>query len=566
MRPDCFLTSSLLCLLASLPVLAAPPRVLAPEPLDKLLQRYLHLEAPRDDVEREALQNRLSKEGGELLATEGYFEARLVLEGEALDALVLHVTPGPRARIESVRLIINGPVEAARLDALRADWPLKAGAPFRQEDWNHAKENLLLSLLERDFPTARLTYSEARVEADRHQVVLEVTAESGPPYRFGELAIEGLSRYSPELAQRYNTRAQPGEAYEESRLLNLQSALENTPYFASVFISLDTEAATAEADGSRTAPLRVRLREQSPHRLGLGAGVSSNTGARVEANFRTADLFYRAWQLNGGVRLEQLKQSAYADIFLPPTHDQYQYAFGVLTERSDIQDLRLQTQSLGFSRSRQRGSVDLTLALGYLSEKQTPQHQPSHRTRALTVNSLWGWHPFRNQTEGAGYASQIQIGGALKPVSDQNFVRLYGRHQQVWQWGARNTLNLRAEGGIVLADSRQGVPQSFLFRAGGSNSVRGYAYQSLGVQEGAATLGGRYLLTLSGETIHWLPDRPWGIAAFLDAGNAADDRDAFRLKTGYGLGARWKSPAGPLGMDLAYGDRWRLHFALSIPF
>jgi translocation and assembly module TamA len=569
MRPFRFLIVYAFFFSASLPLGAAPPRILAPESLEGLLRRYLSLEEPHDAAEREALQNRLAREGGELLATEGYFNARLNLEGEALDQLRLRVEPGPRALVEANHIVIDGPMSEARREALREAWPIKVGQPFRQEDWNQAKEALLLNLLERDFPAARLTHSAARVEADHQRVTLEATVHSGPPYRFGALRIDGLSRYSPDLAQRYNTQVSPGKAYEESRLLRLQSELENTPYFTSVFIHLDMDAAIAQPDGSLLAPVVARLRERSPHRLGLGAGVSSNTGARVEANFSTADLFHRAWQFNSGIRLEQLKQSAYADIFLPPTRDRHQYALGVLVEHSDIQDLRLQTQSFSVRRGQQRGSVDLTLALGYLSEKQTPKGMESARNRALTFNSIWTWRPFREREQNSNrqeYATQFQLGASIKPISTQNFARLYGRHQHTFPLGRRDTLSLRAEGGIVLANSRQGIPQNFLFRAGGANSVRGYGYQSLGLREGKATLGGRYLMTVSGELTHWLPDSLWGIALFVDAGNADDDKDTFKLKTGYGLGARWRSPAGPLGVDLAYGDQWRLHFALTIPF
>jgi translocation and assembly module TamA len=139
------------------------------------------------------------------------------------------------------------------------------------------------------------------------------------------------------------------------------------------------------------------------------------------------------------------------------------------------------------------------------------------------------------------------------------------RYQPV---GQRDSLILRAEGGITLAESRQGIPQDFLFRAGGAQSVRGYAYRSLGVEEGDATVGGRYLATLSAEYVHWL-DQQWGVAGFVDAGNAADDRLTFRLLPGYGAGARWRSPAGPLAVDLAYGQeerKLRLHLSIAVAF
>jgi translocation and assembly module TamA len=132
----------------------------------------------------------------------------------------------------------------------------------------------------------------------------------------------------------------------------------------------------------------------------------------------------------------------------------------------------------------------------------------------------------------------------------------------------RDVFIFRAEGGATIADSRDGVPQDYLFRAGGSQSVRGYAYQSLGVQEGDATVGGRYMATLSAEYVRWFSPQ-WGGAAFVDAGDAGDDRGVFRLKSGYGLGARWRSPAGPLAVDVAYGretNKLRLHFGIAIAF
>jgi len=131
-----------------------------------------------------------------------------------------------------------------------------------------------------------------------------------------------------------------------------------------------------------------------------------------------------------------------------------------------------------------------------------------------------------------------------------------------------DTLSLRGEIGYTAADSRQGIPQDYLFRTGGTGSVRGYAYQSLGIREGSAIVGGRYMGVVSAEVTHWL-DEDWGIAGFVDAGDAVDDIKTRSPAVGYGLGARWRSPAGPIGADLAYGQRTgsvQLHFSLAIPF
>jgi translocation and assembly module TamA len=98
--------------------------------------------------------------------------------------------------------------------------------------------------------------------------------------------------------------------------------------------------------------------------------------------------------------------------------------------------------------------------------------------------------------------------------------------------------------------------------------VRGYAYQSLGVEEGDATVAGRYYALLSVELIRWF-NETWGIAAFVDAGNAFDAGDEFSFAAGYGLGARLRTPIGPFRLDVAYGEQTRkvrLHFSVGLSF
>jgi translocation and assembly module TamA len=107
-----------------------------------------------------------------------------------------------------------------------------------------------------------------------------------------------------------------------------------------------------------------------------------------------------------------------------------------------------------------------------------------------------------------------------------------------------------------------------LFRAGGDQSVRGYAYQELGVKLGDATVGARYLATASAEYDWWFKP-PYGVAVFADAGNAADTVNDLKPKYGYGVGARWRSPVGPINVDVAYGQavkKVRLHFSLGFTF
>ena len=105
------------------------------------------------------------------------------------------------------------------------------------------------------------------------------------------------------------------------------------------------------------------------------------------------------------------------------------------------------------------------------------------------------------------------------------------------------------------------------FFAGGSQSVRGYAYQSLGpVDASGKVVGGKHLMIGSIEFEHSFENK-WGVAVFYDGGNAIDNM-ADDLERGAGFGLRWQSPIGPVRIDLASavsqeGQPWRLHITIG---
>ncbi len=549
-----------LLLAVALPAAAGGVQLRAPDDIADLLQPYL----PDDAGSPRKLQSLL----GEILATEGYFSPEFRFD-EHDDGLQLTLDPGPRTQIAAVDLAIDGPLDPARRAALIAGWRLPVGQPFRQDDWNAAKQDILSRLLADEYPDARLDDSEAAIDPATQQATLRLRYASGPRYRYGGLRVVGLDRYPPELVARYNLSIRPDKPYREEDLAALQGALVATPYFASVQTTLDRDAATADGD-ERVAPIVVRVREKPAHRIAFGAGASSNTGARIEFNYQTPNLARQAWELDSGLRFEQKRQIAYADVFLPPDDRRRRHSIGVMAEATDIQGLKTERYAFGAQTVQQRGSVEQRLSLHWEDERREPSGAAAVTSRALVPNAMWTWRRIDNPLNPRdGTVLQGQVGGGAKAaLSDQNFVRLHARFQHYLSFGRHDTLALRGEVGYTLADSRLRIPQDYLFRTGGTGSVRGYAYQSLGIKEGTATVGGRYLATASAEWTHWL-DSEWGIATFIDAGDAVDQLKNINLAVGVGLGARWRSPAGPIGIDLAYGERNRevhLHFSLAIPF
>ena len=158
-------------------------------------------------------------------------------------------------------------------------------------------------------------------------------------------------------------------------------------------------------------------------------------------------------------------------------------------------------------------------------------------------------------------------GGASGPFS-----RLYSRLTGYLPFGDNWYGQARVEAGQIVKAAKLTVPDALGFRAGGDDSVRGYAYRTLApVGADGGTLSGQSLLTGSIELAHpILASQPalWG-AVFIDAGRAVADWRDYKPALGYGVGLRYRSPIGPLKVDLAYGDglkKFRLHFTVGIAF
>lgn len=535
----------------------------------RMLRSGADFTIPEAGPDRTALVRRTRREVTELLATEGHFSPEIRLDRSDERSWRLIVEPGPRARIVDVSLGFEGELgddaaQAERRDALRRDWSLPSGQPFRQADWDRAKQRLLDAVSARRYAAARLTATRAEVDPEAATVRLSATIDSGPTFRLGSLQVSGMRRLPEDLVARYST-IDEGDIYDREALLAFQGALQSAPQFASVVVDIERDPALAGA-----VPVRVQVSEAQSQRVGFGAGLSSNTGYRVEAGYRHVNLFDRAWEFSSGLRLEQRRQAMYADLFFPPDRAQRRDSVGALIDHSDLEGLKISSQAVGVGRSTIRGDIETNITLRLQHEALRPDGAASSSHNTLTAN--WGW--VRRAVDDLldprqGYVLEFQVGGGSSiALSAQDFARFYGRYQHYLPIGQTDVVVLRAEAGATLAPSRDGIPQDFLFRAGGAQSVRGYAYQSLGVSEGEATVGGRYLATGSVEYVRWFrPD--WGAAFFVDVGDAADSRAEFRLRTGYGVGARWRSPAGPLAVDLAWGHddrRLRLHFGVAVAF
>ncbi len=553
------------------------------EAIEPLLKRVLASvgngeagETP-DAEEDERLLRRLRTETADVLATEGYFSPRIDIGPDPSSQArhLVSVDAGPRAHVAAVELDFSGAIEhdIARVAQLRAGWDFGVGKPFRDADWSSAKMRLLNQVREVDFAAARIADSEAEVDAAAATVRLKVHIDSGAPFTLGPLVVTGLKRYPLALVERYDP-FKPGDRYDASRLLEFQRQLQQSQFFGTVIVDVDSEGP------STNAPIKVELTEAKTQRAAVGIGFSTDTGPRIEATYRRALLFGRPYTLSTGASDDRTRAVAFADILLPRRPDGYLDSMGVLREKTDIENVLTDRWAAGVKRTRSRASgrvsYDTQLSLTLESETRTlaDGSQPPQTNDVLAATYTWTRRDvdqITNPTTGDLLTLSSTLGlqrGSIGELLQQSFIRVYGRYVRWIPLSARDQLIFRGEAGHVQVKDPAFVPNDYLFRAGGTNSVRGYSYQSLGVRVGTATTGSKELLVGSAEYVRWLA-APWGAAVFYDIGDAADNLGDVRLARGYGIGGLYRTIAGPLELDLAYGEQlkqWRVHFSIAIAF
>jgi translocation and assembly module TamA len=560
--------------------LSLPPD--APAEVATLLQRTLdttlRLNQGTDAEDKERLRRRLRDNLQAALATEGYFTPVLTAApADAGNGLTVAVQLGPRTAVQSVDLAFTGALaaDAERMAALRAGWELPVGAPFRDAVWGTAKTALLRAVSARDFAAARIVASDAEIDPSSSQARLRVEIDSGPAFTFGALEIRGLERFQPQLIERFNP-FRPGAPYDAVELLEFQRRLQDTPFFSSVRVEVDADPAAP-----REMPIRVEVTEAQTRRLNVGVGYSTNFGPQLELLYRQTLVFDRPYTLRAGAGIDRLRYGAFADLVLPPKPNGAVDSLGVLAERTDIENVETERAAVGAAREHSRrfdgGTIDTRLALGFQSELRWLADEPresGERNNVVTTSYTWTRRTLDSlldprQGDALSLTGAVGVRTQSAPsAADNFFLYAYGRYLRYVPLSPRDQLLLRAEAGHVFADDTNLVPNEFLFRTGGSGSVRGYGYQSLGLPDGDAVLGSKSLLVGSVEYTRWFTAE-WGGAAFFDTGNASDNLRESGLVRGYGLGVRWRTAVGPLALDAAWGEQarqWRYYFSVAITF
>jgi translocation and assembly module TamA len=582
----------------------APPQVIltidAPDAQRRLLETYLDLArlpviAPGEalsESELRRLEAATPAQARALLATQGYMQAEVDVQhesGSPGEAARVHiaVTPGPQTRVVRADIELRGPLadDAAAGDAAAREtlaawhkaWRLPVGSAFTDSAWRDAKSAAMTKLRADGYASAVWAATGADVDVDSASVHVHVAAESGPLFRVGELVIEGLVRHDDSSARNLADFGS-GTPVTEALLLDYQERLQRVGLFERVVVTSGADPAEAAA-----ATVTVHLSEQPLQQAILGVGISANNGPRVSLEHLHRNLFGEPLTMRNKFEIAKLRRSWDGELSTHTLPGLYRNLIGGTAERQDSDTDRAYSLRFRAGRSYDNRRADRILFAelehGFVEELvpgvQAASANPD--TLALTLNFHATWRDVDSivlPTLGQSLSLQTGAGRVHSSAGGEasgNFARLYGRLQAWRPLGGSWYGQARLELGQDFARDAVDVPESQRFRAGGGDSVRGYAYRSLTPSVAGVDVGGRVLATGSIEVAHpisaKLPTVWW--AAFVDAGRAAASWQDWHPAWSAGLGVHWRSAVGPLRADVAYGEeikQWRLHLSVGIAF
>ncbi|WP_186212178.1 autotransporter assembly complex protein TamA [Burkholderia gladioli] len=536
----------------------------APRSVRKLLEQHLDVSrfAKRDDIsddQFEFLITATPQQVRDLTATEGYFSPVVSTDVRNRDgkrSVTVKVDPGPQTDVAGVDLQFKGPVgteDPKQETAARLAFSLHEGDAFTQSGWDGAKNAALKQLQSYRYLGAKIVSSQARIDPRTRTAKLAVSFDSGPTFTMGALDVSGVRRYPEKIVTNVNPLG-VGEIYDVQRINELQRQLQNTPYYASVAIDVGDD--TSKPDDT---PVHVKVSEYPYNSVRGGVGYATDTGPHVQGSYTYLDTFGAAWPLQVSGRIDQIQQYGQVQLSMPPSPHGWTNSALASYTNTNVSDVRIYSARLGLQRTKTSQNIDYSYSIMFYQDRLDQNGAGPTTSRALVPQ--WSWTR-RNVDDPlfprSGNLIHAEAGFAVKGVlTDQSFIRGYARGQQYIPIGKRDLIFFRAElGGVFTSGGSAGIPASLLFRAGGSNSVRGYGYQSIGNSVDGSVLPTKYLMTGTAEYQHWF-NHDWGAATFFDVGTATDAWGERVFYPGVGLGARWRSPVGPVNVDLAYGLRNR---------
>lgn len=480
---------------------------------------------------------------------------RRQIEGDPDDVLVATVEAGDPVRIQSAEFSVKG-VDLDDRENRSVFRHLRRKLPKKGDQLNHGTYTDFKSSVERTamrygYFDGEFIESELQVNAVTNEGGWLVVYDPKERYRYGSVTFKG-SQIREEVLENL-VPFEKGEAYSSDGIAELNRRLSATGWFNSIVVTPDISK--SRKSGEKELPVEARVSPKTKNALEVGLGYSTDVGPRGKLIWKKPWINDSGHSLQSETDVSGLEQMLDFSYKLPLEKNalEHFWLFRSGYKHEDLNDTMSDAMSLEAARRwepHEGWQKGVALKWRYDDFKQGsianrtmmlfPEISLSRSRSRGGLMPRWG----DSQRYTVGYASRMwgsEI-DALMVEAQYVLIRTYARdHRFV----------LRSHLGWIETGDFNDVSPDLRYFAGGDRSVRGYDYESISPKdENGELLGASRLLTGSIEYQLRVTGNWWG-AVFLDIGRADNKFEFSNFKKGAGVGIRWKSPLGPVKLDIA---------------
>jgi translocation and assembly module TamA len=523
-------------------------------------------------------------------------------------------------------------IDGAIPDSARDSLKLASGEPAIAIEVLAGGARLLTALENHGYAFAKVDPPVADEDPDKHVLNLTFHVDAGPHVQVGEIRFEGLKRVHERLVRR-RLLLHTGEPYSALAVEDARKDLLTLGVFSSISVHL---ADAPDSDGR--VPITFQLKERPRHAVSLSAAYSSDLGGSGGVTWSDRNVRGNAEQLNlsasatnlGGSASTGVGYDTSAKYIIPEfAHRDQSLQFAVGAIKQYLQAYQQKAITSGVALSRKLSSV-WTATVGISAVRETITQQgitQDYTLFALPLGILYDStnvpSPLSDATHGLRGSLSVAPTRSHGPMNTTFYITQFSLagyfdlHRLFHSEPGRSVLALRgilasAPGATVSVKtinepcttptgqpasgttcdvSIPNIPPDQRFYAGGSGTVRGYRYQSVGPEFPDGTPVGGTALNAINIEFRQRFGTSFGAALFVDAGQVGEKLSPFselihggRCSTatqsttscwavGVGAGPRYYTPIGVLRFDVAVptfrrpnDDRFEVYIGLGQAF
>jgi len=541
-----------------------------------------------DTLER--LQDRVEREVQSALRPFGYYEPKvhsdLVNGGKGDWRVNIDIDPGPPILVDLIDVQVHGSGEKdALFTRITDNLPLHRGDRLSHATYDNLKGDLQRTAATYGYFDAKLTRNELTVDPQNHKASISLEMQTGVRYRFGSTHIEQHA-VNDALVRRY-LRYRTDEPFDLTEILRTQFALDDAQYFANL------EVLPGEPDRvDHVVPVNIKADPSRRNWYSVGGGYATDTGPRGTVTWENRRINSRGHRFNVLIQAAQVTKYQVQSNYIIPIGDPAveKLTLQGVVEQRDLADVTTRNEYVQPGITKVQGNWQYVWFIQAI--KTTGESAAETRTDKLLIPGI------DIASVPKGYLGEpifqhglfLEIKGSDGMIgANTRFVQAHLTGVRVFNFHPKWHLLLRDEIGATIVSRFSELPVVERFFAGGDNSVRGFAYNSLSPTQnicqkvngqvvltaqgdcvptgGTVKVGGKNVITGTVEVIRDLP-RNFGIATFFDYGNAFNRFGGTPLEYSVGVGFRVRLPVVTLGVDIAEpisrpGASPRLHINFS---